>query len=60
MVNTEIPEPSKRANERMTVAESGTIWNEFAYIPINIGDEIEQDFYFWDKEIYRFDSWHWL
>lgn len=44
----------------MTVAESGTIWNEFAYIPINIGDEIEQDFYFWDKEIYRFDSWHWL
>ncbi len=36
------------------------MWNEFGDIPINDNDEIEQDFYHWEKGTYRFDIWHWF
>lgn len=36
------------------------MWNEFADIPIDDNDEIEQDFYHWEKGTYRFDIWHWF
>lgn len=44
----------------MTIIEFEAMWNEFADIPIDINDEIEQDFYFWEKGTYRFDIWHWF
>ncbi len=36
------------------------IWSEFGDIPINENDEIEQDFYHWEKGTNRFDIWHWF
>lgn len=34
----------------------GRIWD----IPINSDNEIEADFYGWEKGTYRFDIWHWF
>lgn len=33
---------------------------KFEDIPINNNDEIERDFYHWEKGTYRFDIWHCL
>lgn len=44
----------------MRIAELKKMWNEFTDIPINNNDEIEQDFYFWEKGTDRFDIWHWF
>ncbi|MDO9039192.1 MAG: hypothetical protein Q7U59_12685 [Lutibacter sp.] len=44
----------------MSVFEIEKLRNEFSNIPINIEDEIEEDFYWWEKGTYRFDIWHWF
>ncbi len=44
----------------MTKVELEKMWTEFGDIPINIDDEIELDFYWWEKGTYRFDIWHWF
>ncbi|WP_445735640.1 hypothetical protein [Mariniflexile sp.] len=44
----------------MTIADLEIMWEEFADIPINNDDEIEQDFYCWEKGTYRFGIWHWV
>lgn len=44
----------------MTLKELEIIWEEFSNIPINIDDEILEDFYHWKKGTYRFDIWHWF
>ena len=44
----------------MKIADLEKLWDEFSNIPINIEDEIEEDFYFWKKGTYRFDIWHWF
>lgn len=44
----------------MKIADLEKLWNEFSNIPINIEDEIEEDFYCWKKGTYRFDIWHWF
>jgi len=44
----------------MTIIELNKMWNEFSNIPINIEDEIEVDFYWWEKGTYRFDILHWF
>jgi hypothetical protein len=36
------------------------MWNEFADIPIQNGDEIELDFYCMEKGTYRFEIWQWF
>lgn len=36
------------------------IWLAFGDIPINNDDEIETDFYCWEKGTYRFEIWHWF
>lgn len=36
------------------------MWKEFSNIPINIDDEILEDFYHWQKWTHRFDIWHWF
>jgi len=42
------------------------IWNELGNVPVNIDDEIEEDFYIKDKEITfekgtdKFEIWHWI
>jgi hypothetical protein len=40
------------------------MWEEFGDIPINDDDEIEQDFYCWEKGTDRFvpkkSGWHWF
>jgi hypothetical protein len=43
----------------MTTPELEIMWEEFADIPIN-NDEIEEDFYSWEKGAYLFDIWHWF
>jgi hypothetical protein len=44
----------------MTIAELEKMWEEFGDIPTNSDDEIEVDFYGWEKGTYRFDIWHWF
>lgn len=44
----------------MKITELEKIWDEFGDIPINDNDEIEQDFYYWEKGTNRFDIWHWF
>ena len=36
------------------------MWEEFGDIPINDHDEIEQDFYHWEKGTDHFEIWHWF
>lgn len=44
----------------MEIAELEKMWEEFGDIPTNSDDEIEVDFYWWEKGTYRFDIWHWF
>jgi len=44
----------------MTIQELEKMWEEFADIPINREDEIELDFYCWEKGTDRFEIWHWF
>jgi hypothetical protein len=44
----------------MKIVDLEKLWDEFSNIPINIEDEIEVDFYCWEKGTYRFDIWHWF
>jgi hypothetical protein len=44
----------------MSVSEIEKLWDEFSDIPINIEDEIKEDFYWWEKGTYRFDIWNWF
>jgi hypothetical protein len=44
----------------MTIQELEILWSAFADIRINSDDEIELDFYWWEKGAYRFDIWHWF
>jgi hypothetical protein len=38
----------------MTIQKLDKMWEEFSNIPKNIEDEIEEDFYCWEKGTYRF------
>jgi hypothetical protein len=44
----------------MEIDELEKIWSAFGNIPTNSDDEIEVDFYCWEKGTYRFDIWHWF
>lgn len=44
----------------MTITELEKMWSAFGDIPTNSDDEIEVDFYWWEKRTYRFDIWHWF
>lgn len=44
----------------MKIAELEKMWEEFGDTPTNSDDEIEVDFYCWQKGTYRFDIWHWF
>jgi hypothetical protein len=44
----------------MNRAELKKMWIAFSDISINDNDEIERDFYWWEKGTYRFDIWHWF
>jgi len=44
----------------MNVPYLEKMWSAFADIPINLDDEIESDFCWWEKGTYRFDIWHWF
>jgi len=44
----------------MTIANLKKMWEEFGNIPNSTDDEIEVDFYWWEKGTYRFDIWHWF
>lgn len=47
-------------SNRKTIAEIDKLWKQFGNILIKKQDEIEQDFYCWNKGTYRFDIWHWF
>jgi len=44
----------------MDMPELKEMWEEFGDIPINDHDEIEQDFYHWEKGTDHFEIWHWF
>ncbi|MBE2255785.1 MAG: hypothetical protein IAE65_06255 [Ignavibacteria bacterium] len=44
----------------MDVKELKLLWINFSEIPTNSKDEIEEDFYFWEKGTDRFEIWHWF
>lgn len=44
----------------MTIENLKIMWEEFSNIPINLNDEIDEDFYHWEEGTYRFDIWHWF
>ncbi|WP_308990437.1 hypothetical protein QLS71_003000 [Mariniflexile litorale] len=44
----------------MNIPDLEKMWSAFADIPFNLDDEIESDFYCWEKGTYRFDIWHWF
>ena len=57
-INKNLPEGLQYMN--MTFAQLEALWDDFSNIPINDDDEIEDDFYCWEKGTYRFDVWHWM
>lgn len=44
----------------MTIQELEKMWLAFGDIPTNSDDEIEVDFFCWEKGTYRFDIWQWF
>ena len=44
----------------MSLAELEKMWKEFSNISISSNDEIEEDYYWWEKGTYRFEVWHWF
>ncbi|MBK8805172.1 MAG: hypothetical protein IPO21_00420 [Bacteroidales bacterium] len=44
----------------MIVCELEKMWDEFSSVPINNDDEIELNFYCWEKGTSRFHIWHWF
>lgn len=44
----------------MSISEIEKLWDEFANIPINIEDETEENFFWWEKGTSRFYIWHWF
>jgi hypothetical protein len=44
----------------MKKADLEEMWEVFSNTPINNNDEIETDFYWWEKGTYRFDIWNWF
>ncbi|MFN5849806.1 MAG: hypothetical protein ACK5UE_01465 [Chitinophagales bacterium] len=48
----------------MIITELEKMWEKFGDIPTNSDDEIDVDFYFWEKGTYRFvptlSGWHWF
>jgi hypothetical protein len=44
----------------MTITELKKMWSALGDIPTNSDDEIEVDFYCWEKGTYRFDIWRWF
>ena len=36
------------------------LWEQFADVPINNNDEIDEDFNNWKKGTDRFEIWHWF
>ncbi|MEO5908304.1 MAG: hypothetical protein ABIR50_05055 [Ginsengibacter sp.] len=34
--------------------------DDLSEIPINDGEEIESDFYCWEKGTFNFEIWHWF
>lgn len=44
----------------MTITELEKMWSALGDIPTNSDDEIEVDFYWWEKGTNRFDIWHWF
>ncbi len=44
----------------MKITELKKMWSEFGDIPVNDNDEIELDFYYWEKGTDRFDIWQWF
>lgn len=46
--------------QHFTLIQLEQLWEDFLNIPINIDDEIEEDYYCWAKGTYRFDIWHWF
>ncbi|KEO75422.1 hypothetical protein [Anditalea andensis] len=44
----------------MTITELKKLWSAFGGFPSNSDDEIEVDFYCWEKGTYRFDNLHWF
>lgn len=44
----------------MTITELEKMWSAFSDVPINNDDEIEVDFYWWEKGTYCFHIWHWF
>jgi PKD repeat protein len=44
----------------MKINELEKIWNKFSDVPINNNDEIEIDFFYWEKGTCRFDIWDWF
>jgi hypothetical protein len=56
--NKNLPDGIEYMN--MTLLQLEALWNDFSNAFINIGDEIEDDFYCWGKGTCRFEVWHWL
>ena len=44
----------------MRIEKLEKMWDEFSNVSINLNDEIEVDFHWWEKGTYRFDIWHWF
>lgn len=44
----------------MITSELIDLWLDFSNIPINEHDEIEEDFYLWEKGTDRFSIWSWF
>lgn len=51
---------NKSGLKEMTIAELEKMWEELEVIPINNNDEIESDFFLWEKGTSRFEIWHWF
>ena len=44
----------------MTFEKLEKLWEEFADIPIDEEECIDNDFYYWKKGTDRFEIWHWF
>lgn len=46
--------------QKFSLMQLELLWNDLSHIPINEDDEIESDFYCWEKGITNVGIWHWF
>lgn len=50
----------KKIDDLLTLEELENLWDEFADVPIDEDECIDEDFYIWGKGTDKYHIWHWF